>query len=171
MGVFSRTTDSIDAYMESLEAGNLPKIKGRLHAAMDVHVSDFIASLKSGGVVLNDRQKRGLMRHYVTSYLLHGPTSEDFDASVLSNMLGYRRKVRELTKTGFLEFVRNDADENGEKSWTLRLTAKGMLLSNEICRLLFSPAIDAEMKRQMMRSAKPWQQDNRTGKPAFKLKA
>ncbi|VVB66731.1 Radical SAM superfamily protein [Candidatus Gugararchaeum adminiculabundum] len=154
---FSRNTSDINAYMEALERGQLPRIKGRIHAPMDIFVSDFIANLKSGDLAFTAREKKGLMWPSFVNYFVFGNKSDEYYTSVMSEILGYRKKIVRLIKTGYLEFAKNKDD--GKTGWTLRFTEKGRLLSNEICRLLFSPAIDSEMVRQM-KLAKP----NQTGR-------
>lgn len=67
------------------------------------------------------------------------PTDKLFD---LFEECGYRKKIPKLVDAGIFEFEGN----------RLQFTEKGRLFENEVCRMLYSPIVDAQTKGQRVRA-------------------
>lgn len=64
----------------------------------------------------------------------------------LFDRCGYRKKIPRLVSLGLLKM----------EDMTLQFTPKGRLFENEICRMLYSPIVDAETRGQRWRAFWKW---------------
>ncbi len=139
--IFRNEVD-VDRYMEIVLEGKLPVVSGKSFTNEEEIVVQFVLGLKNG-LELNDIAKTllvGSIWSCFPSWNGVGQEGKLFD--FFKNYTGYRKKIPELVDTGILEFDGN----------RLQFTEKGRLFENEVCRMLYSPVVDAQTKGKRVRA-------------------
>jgi len=133
--IFRNETD-IDEYMKIITRGRSPVTRGKYYDNLEERfVANLVLKLKEG-IEFREGGKDMFMAsawNYFSCWNGVGPEGRMWD---LLQRTGYRKKIPRLVHAGLLEF-------EGDR---LQFTEKGRLFENEICRMLYSPIVDAETK-------------------------
>ena len=133
-----RNERDVGEYMKIVAESKLPVSEGKYFNEEERIIAQIVLGLKNG-LDLNDSGKDALVGNRWLSWLRLSPDDRLYD---LFQECGYRKKIPQLVDTGLLEFEGNK----------LQFTDKGRLFENEVCRMLYSPIVDAQTRGQRVRA-------------------